>query len=89
MPELVRSTRRTRKPRADRKRVYNSKRWRLTRRAVLDRHPICQRCKADLATDVHHRTDLRNGGDPYGFDNLEALCRPCHSRHHCGEGEGP
>ena len=33
-----------------------------------------------LATDVHHLTDIADGGDPWAFSNLEQLCRSHHSR---------
>lgn len=61
--------------------VYDTKRWRNTRRAQLARQPICERCDARLATQVHHRQDLAQGGNPWAPDNLESLCGSCHSRH--------
>ena len=62
------------------KAVYGTKRWRMLRRAKLGRSPVCERCGVRLATDVHHRVDLRDGGDPWDVEGLEALCRACHSR---------
>ncbi len=58
---------------------YASKRWALVRRKKLSRDPLCEKCGA-LAQEVHHRTPLAAGGDPYALDGLEALCKPCHSR---------
>jgi 5-methylcytosine-specific restriction protein A len=60
------------------RRIYNSKRWAITRRSVLHQHPLCP-CGA-IATDVHHIVDLEAGGDPWAQHNLQALCHPCHSR---------
>jgi 5-methylcytosine-specific restriction enzyme A len=60
-------------------RVYSRKRWRKTRELYLREHPFCERCGA-LGNDVHHRTDLADGGDPWDPANLEALCHACHSR---------
>lgn len=60
------------------RRVYNSKRWQLTRRAVLTDNPLCP-C-GHLATDVDHITPISNGGDPWNPGNLQALCATCHGR---------
>lgn len=60
------------------KRIYNTARWKNTRKAYLYHHPLC-RC-GEIATDVHHRKDLADGGDPWDFTNLEALCHSCHSQ---------
>lgn len=67
------------------KATYNSKRWQMTRRAKLDRTPICERCNNELATEVHHRTAIADGGAEYAMENLEALCKSCHSRETRGE----
>lgn len=64
--------------RAGRK-IYSTKRWAMTRRHYLSGHPFCEACCLRLATQVHHRIDLSEGGAPYDPSNLEALCAPCHS----------
>jgi 5-methylcytosine-specific restriction protein A len=57
-------------------------RWRKIRMAFLRSHPLCEVCKAasrvSEATEVHHKVAKRNGGSD-SFDNLQALCKPCHS----------
>jgi 5-methylcytosine-specific restriction enzyme A len=58
--------------------IYRTAKWRHTRNAILSDNPLCP-CGA-IATDVHHRVDLADGGDPWARTNLEALCHPCHSR---------
>lgn len=58
--------------------LYNRKKWKLTRRRYLYKQPLCERCQA-LATDVHHKQALQDGGNPWSMDNLEALCHACHS----------
>lgn len=58
--------------------LYRTKRWRMTRRAVLATQPVCE-C-GELTTDVHHKVDIADGGDPWAPENLEALCHSCHSR---------
>lgn len=59
--------------------VYAGKRWQRTRDWQLYEHPLCDIC-GRIATDVHHRQDLADGGAPYNPDNLQSLCRSCHSR---------
>lgn len=58
--------------------VYNSKKWRLTRQRKLALNPICERCDAALATDVHHVYGVEH--DPWAFDGLQSLCHSCHSQ---------
>ncbi len=60
--------------------IYRTKRWKMARRRILFDHPLCAECDA-IATDVHHITDLADGGDPYAPTNLAALCHACHARH--------
>ena len=51
--------------------------WAIKRLRVLARNP---RCPCGLkATEVDHVVPLRLGGT-HDDDNLEALCKPCHSR---------
>lgn len=66
--------------RKPRNKLYGTAAWRHFRHAYLDQHPVCERpgCKA-YATEVHHKIDLRDGGDPLSEDNAEATCKPCHS----------
>lgn len=62
--------------------VYRTRRWKATRRTVLGAHPWCvaDGC-TELATDVDHIVPLRRwDGDPYDLNNLQPLCRRCHSR---------
>lgn len=68
--------------RAGRK-TYSRKRWKLTRSYYLFNHPLCE-CDDptcfEIATDVHHRIDLADGGAPYDQANLQALAAACHSK---------
>lgn len=58
-------------------------RWRRLRLMVLRREPFCRMCrdkgKRTPATEVDHIIPRRDGGRDE-FDNLQALCKPCHSR---------
>jgi 5-methylcytosine-specific restriction enzyme A len=58
--------------------IYNTKRWKLTRRRKLTETPLCE-CGA-IATDVHHLQDIADGGDPWAMANLQSLCHSCHSK---------
>ncbi|TXH46246.1 MAG: hypothetical protein E6Q97_29990 [Desulfurellales bacterium] len=48
----------------------------------LRAYPLCADCanagRVVVATEVHHRVALRNGGT-HDSDNLLSLCKPCHS----------
>lgn len=50
------------------------------RRAFLTAHPICQVCRAQQATDIHHMAGRgSNTNDP---DTFLATCRRCHDGIH-------
>jgi len=71
---------------------YNSPAWKSTRVSYMKKAGgLCERClKKGLYTPaeiVHHKIWLNeeNIHDPkiaLSFDNLEALCRPCHEEEH-------
>lgn len=64
------------------KRGYD-RRWQRLRLAYLRAHPLCVECQAEHrttpATEVDHITPLRWGGT-HDWSNLQALCKPHHSR---------
>lgn len=57
--------------------------WRRLRAYLLNREPLCRECAenghTELATDLDHIISKHDGGtdDP---ENLQPLCKPCHSR---------
>ena len=57
--------------------------WRRIRERFLVAHPLCELCRQDgrltPAEHVHHILPLDRGGTN-DEANLQALCRPCHSR---------
>ena len=59
------------------KAIYNTAKWKHTRKAVLAKQPLCE-C-GEIAVDVHHIRDIRDGGAPYDQENLVGLCKRCHS----------
>lgn len=77
---------RSRARRADareRNRMYARKRWAMVRRAKLFANPLCELehpgCLG-IATEVHHRIAMEDGGAEYEPTNLVSTCKSCHSR---------
>lgn len=64
---------------------YYRKRWKSLREVQLRKEPYCVECLKEgrqvAATEVDHI--IRHQGDPalfYNQNNLQSLCKPCHSR---------
>lgn len=55
--------------------------WYRVRGLYLKHHPLCSipDCTA-FATEVDHKKRIEAGGDMYDWDNLQALCKSCHSK---------
>ena len=64
--------------RADKRRVYNSKRWQQLRKRVLFEQPLCE-C-GEIAVDVDHITSLEAGGQPFSKANVRGMCKSCHAK---------
>jgi 5-methylcytosine-specific restriction protein A len=62
----------------------NSKEWRVIRRQVLAWEALCRHCGA-VATEVDH---IDNDTSNNFLDNLQALCKPCHSSKTAQEQDG-
>ena len=63
--------------------ALDPRRWAAARRAALRRSGH----RSELSglagkLEVHHRTALSDGGDPYALDNLQVLTRAEHIEHH-------
>lgn len=53
--------------------------WQRLRRLVFERsHGLCEGCRVEVATQVHHLT-YAHVGEEFLFE-LVAICRPCHER---------
>jgi len=69
-----------------RDKIYQSPKWRATRRLVLDRDEhLCQECTrngfiAVTGRTVDHILPIKSGGSVFGLNNLEVLCDSCHAR---------
>lgn len=71
------------------KKRYGS-RWSKIRAAYIAAHPLCEQCLADgratAAREVHHKVPLSEGGTN-ATENLQALCKSCHSKIHAERGD--
>jgi 5-methylcytosine-specific restriction protein A len=56
------------------------KAWREVRNLYLAHHQICELCGMRQASEVHHVIAVEDGGARLEESNLQALCKPCHSR---------
>lgn len=70
--------------RREAKRFYASERWRRLRALFLRENPLCAACERNgrttAARHVHHKRKRQDHPDlALDWDNLEALCQPCHS----------
>ena len=66
--------------------IYQSTRWKRLRDAYIAENPLCQceQCSfLGLATPgeiVDHIKELKDGGDPWDWNNLQTLSHGCHNR---------
>ena len=67
------------------KRGYGRK-WQRLRKMKLARRPMCE-CCGSPANEVDHIVALSRGGTN-AMDNLQSLCRSCHSRKTVAEDGG-
>lgn len=71
-------------------RRHYGKEWRKVRGIYIKTHPFCEECYRNgvmtRAEHVHHIVPLSEGGNN-NFDNLESLCKSCHSRIHAKNGD--
>jgi 5-methylcytosine-specific restriction endonuclease McrA len=61
---------------------YSSVEWRECRAAYLAEYPLCEKCiTLELivgATVVDHKIEIKAGGAPLDWSNLQSLCKPHH-----------
>ena len=59
----------------------SDRRWRKLRARKLTDEPRCEPCLAKgrvtMATEVHHRKPISQGGGKYDWDNLQSVCGDC------------
>ena len=62
------------------KNFYSGVRWIRLAKAYLAEHPLCEKCRARLATLVHHKVPRKADESlAYEWSNLEANCQGCHN----------
>lgn len=62
---------------------YCTPRWQKLRLEKLRQDPLCEYCppgRPRPATQVDHKRAIRDGGDPWDFNNLASACQRCHSQ---------
>lgn len=59
--------------------LYRSKRWRVLARRVLREQSLCATFCGELATEVDHIVPVEDGGAMWDRNNLQGLCKSCHS----------
>lgn len=70
------------------KAFYKSKQWQRCRDGFLkSKLYMCERCKINAATIVHHKiyltpANIDDANISLNWDNLEALCQDCHNKEH-------
>ena len=62
----------------DRSKPYNAE-WKRFRLWYLRRHPRCVVC-GKAANEIDHIEPMTKGGSKFDLDNLQAMCKRCHSR---------
>lgn len=78
---------------AERRRIYNSERWKRLRAWKFICNPLCEEClKNNLiirAEDIHHIKSFMSTDDPeerirlaFDYENLQSLCKKCHQKKH-------
>jgi 5-methylcytosine-specific restriction endonuclease McrA len=69
--------------RAPREQDRNSRAYRRFRDALLAMAAACEECGAVTDLVLHHRIRTRERPELlFDGENLEVLCRACHTRHH-------
>lgn len=59
--------------------VYKTKRWQALRRTILRRDRYtCRQC-LKWGNEVDHIVPIQAGGATWSEDNLQTLCKRCHS----------
>lgn len=68
-----------------RERGYTSS-WDKLRKRYITQYPLCESCEAkgiyEIATVVHHKVPIQEGGELLDVNNLQSLCNRCHEDIH-------
>jgi len=73
-------------------RFYNSARWRKVAKIHKELNPICVMCESQGVVSPAQFTDhivrIKDGGDPFNFENLQSLCQFHHNQKSGREAHG-
>lgn len=80
---------------AERRMIYNSRRWQRLRDIKFANDPLCEVCArkgiTTPAEDIHHIVSFMSTDDPqqrlwlaYDYSNLMSVCKKCHQNIHNG-----
>lgn len=62
---------------------YDTQEWRKLRNWFIRANPLCNQCsrreRLVLAKVVDHIIPIEDGGEPLDVENLQSLCKPCHT----------
>lgn len=63
--------------------IYDTRAWRRLSDKKRTVDPFCERCLLDgrhvVAKIVDHKKEIKDGGKPMEWDNLESMCHQCHN----------
>ena len=65
---------------------YVSKQWRRLRDWYISGNPLCEIC-GGIGSTIHHKTEIKAGGDRLSVDNLLTVCGKCHYKVHPRQGK--
>ena len=68
----------------DGKYIYGTARWQRLRNSHIRMYPLCAECARNALVKpgevVDHVIEIKDGGDPWDPDNLQALCKEHHQK---------
>ena len=65
---------------SQRHRIHSTTRFRRLARAVKERASYkCEGCGKRGRLQIDHVKPMSDGGEPFDMNNLQALCRDCHT----------
>ena len=63
---------------------YEHPHWRHLRNQYIFANPLCKMCRdkniIEKATEVDHIHGFKNRGQFFNYNNLQSLCKSCHSK---------
>ena len=69
---------------ADMQHFYQSKAWKSLRNYKIQLQPLCEHCERKGLTEpgkeIDHIIAIKDNGSRLSLDNLQTLCRSCHSK---------